>query len=286
MSNIDTLIENLNKSINICKSIEDENKNLKNENKYLKNALSVLKNVILKNESVPKNYVNKILYPIEEKYDFTNAPYFLKVLKNIESLEEIERYMLQLGCFATNTRTIHQVVITGPSPSGKTTLCKIAELMNSNINSINPATLLYENKNQTRPLFCKKETIIGKNRITIGYDIQPFWMNLEDKTIEDVNKCLEKTDLTSEIKFRRMGTNFYVNIKMITSPVMISIPDFNGENCDIIHLKNIRNEMDADLFNKLKSEKYAIKTICLQVYNNNIDKIINRKPIVILSKRH
>ena len=74
MSNIDTLIENLCKSMNICKSIKDENKNLKN-------ALSVLKNVVLKNESVPKNYINKILYPIEEKYDFSNAPYFLKVLK-------------------------------------------------------------------------------------------------------------------------------------------------------------------------------------------------------------
>jgi len=277
MSNIDTLIENLNKSMNICKSIEYENKNLKN-------ALSVLKNVVLKNESVPKNYINKILYPIEEKYDFTNAPYFLKVLKNIESLEEIERYMLQLGCFATNTRTIHQVVITGPHPSGKTTLCKIAELMNSNINSINPATLLYENKNQTRPIFC--EEIIDENNITIGYDIHPFWMNLEDKTIEDVNKCLEKTDLTSKIKYRKIGTNFYVNIKMITSPVIFCISDFNGENCDIIHLKNIRNEMDTDIFNKLKSEKNAIKTICLQVYNNNLDKIINRKPIVISSKHH
>ena len=33
MSNIDTLIENLNKSMNICKSIEDENKYLKNEKK-------------------------------------------------------------------------------------------------------------------------------------------------------------------------------------------------------------------------------------------------------------
>ena len=280
MSNIDTLIENLNKSMNICKSIKDENKNLKNENKNLKNALSVLKNVVLKNESVPKNYINKILYPIEEKYDFTNAPYFLKVLKNIESLEEIERYMLQLGCFATNTRTIHQVVITGPRPSGKTTLCKIAELMNSNIKSINPATLLYENKNQTKPRFC--EEIIGEN--TIGYEIHPFWMNLEDKTIEDVNKCLEKTDLTSKIKYRNIGTNFYITIKPITSPVIFSIPNFNGENCDIIHLKNIRNEMETDLFNKLKSEKNAIKTICLQVYNNNINKIINRKPIVEISK--
>lgn len=252
MSNIDTLIENL------CKSIEDENKNLKN----------VL--------SVPKNYINKILYPIEEKYDFTNAPYFLKVLKNIESLEEIERYMLQLGCFATNTRTIHQVVITGPHPSGKNTLCKIAELMNSNTKSINPETLLYEN---TIPSFC--EEIIGEN--TIGYDIHPFWMNLEDKTIEDINKCLEKTDLTSVIKYRKKYTNFYVTIKPITSPVIFSIPNFNGEKCDIIHLKNIRNEMETDLFNKLKSEKNAIKTICLQVYNNNIDKIINRKPIVEIS---
>ena len=88
--------------------------------------------------------------------------------------------MLQLGCFATNTRTIHQVVITGPHPSGKTTLCKIAELMNSNTKSINPETLLYENKTKQNQVFVKK--LLVKN--TIGYEIHPFWMNLEDKLLK------------------------------------------------------------------------------------------------------
>jgi len=251
--------------------IIEENKNLKKELKEINIKYRIL-----------KNSITKTLNPIESKYDFTNAPNFLKVLQNIESTEGMERYMLQLGCFITNTRLENQLVIAGPGPSGKSTMKEIGRLLNERVKCIDCEIICQEGVILGIPGMVKFEyhytRINGKPNMRFCGN--PFLIKeTENESIENINKCLEKTKyrLTKKLKFRPHHYCNIFSIRHIPSPMIMTttIEDFNSEKCDTVYTEKIDyDKIDHCLMSKLEAEVDEIKSLCMQVYDKNKDKII------------
>lgn len=274
MSKINSIKQNCGLTIDIVKSIENEKIELEKENENLKNEL---KNSNLKLKEIKKyvlNFLNPTHIPITSKYDFTNAPVFLKILQNIDTTEGMERYMIQLGCFITNTRLTNQLVIVNPREPERNILFTMAYSMNEYTTDINGYDLSHPGPYRSIPLFIGPNLNNNSTKKTCQY---PFLI-WDVKSIQDINICLEKTRISSTYKYKEPFNDNFFTIKHVTSPMMMctDIKGFNKQDCDIINLKNIdRYDLDHDSKIDFREETEAIKSICMQVYNDNKDKVYN-----------
>ena len=193
----------------------------------------------------------------------------------------MERYMLQLACFAKNTRVENQLVITGPGPSGKTLMLLIGRLMNTNATCVNGKRICKEGTIQGTPgmFYYYQYEYDGRVNVRL-YNQRPFVIEDTD-SVEEINKCLERTKykLTKEFEFRPYYQGIFYSFQHIRSQMMmiVDIEDFSSKDCDIVRTENIKcDNLDRDLQYKLESEIDAIKSLCMQVYEKNKDKIITK----------
>lgn len=277
---IDKLKTILTNAVELSSSVEETNTQLLKDNMNLKRDLKDMK----VKYRVLKNQINKTLNPIDTKYDFTNAPNFLKVLQNIESIEGMERYILQLGCFVTNTRLENQLVINGPGPSGKTVMARIATMLNKYAEWMSSSWYFsddsYNFYKQGIPKFID---------IKHGGDAvyKPFILNdVGEKQL--IESCLKYTkSKLDKIRLYIKHNSYHVRLHKLSSsrhhcigvrsPMILctNIDNFESEDCDIVRTEFIKSEdMDGNLINNLKREIEEIRSICMQVYEKNKDKII------------
>jgi len=253
----------------------EENVKLLNENYSLRKNLKDLE----KKHRTLKNQLVKLMKPINTIYDFTDAPNFLKVLNTLDSIEDMERYMLQLGCFITNTRLENQLVITGPCTFHQSFLARIGRIVNSdavNTNLSKLCSVLFGINCHTMPNFC--------SHVSRKVTKQNPFIHEAICSSHNFDICIELT----KRKWMSSGSfmsylpkeGYFKNYECdgITSPVILAckIPNLEREDCDIIHTEVEHDTIDMDLFFELKTEAEAIKKICMQVYEKNKDKIIDR----------
>ena len=239
-----------------------ENEKLKKELEELKEKYSAMRSKIKRLCDNGYYKENKFWQKLEKE-----APNFWKVLSNIDTPENMERYLFQLGCFMNNRRTKNHLVICGPSPSGKDVLLNLARNIGENIYIETDYTL------------CNRSNSI--QLIDNKIKFYPFILGCDFDTCEKINKCLRFAKYNN--KFIKYFNTLYGPIHTYyswKSPMITATyldPSGITEDCDIIHMKNkIESEaMDHSLGDKIKSEMDTIKSVCSDIFKMRKNELID-----------
>ena len=255
-------------------SLIDDMKTKDVENERLKKELEEMKEKYNAMRSKIQNFCSEGFfdgyYPVKKwsRKLQEEAPNFWKVLSNIDTPENMERYLFQLGCFMNNRRTKNHLVICGPSPSGKSVLTVFARYMNTLV----PNEFSYSLPSE-HPCSLRIESGVLKFNPCIVMDPENSKM---------VNKCLKftKVKFKKTRQYRQWIDHMVYRYISWKSPMIVATnidPSGITEDCDIIHMKNrIESEaMDHNLGQNIKNEMDIIKSVCSDIFEMRKNELID-----------